>query len=73
MLDLSITVLFKWSIPGLFFIYLCSFLTTLYKILTLDFSGIQTRIVRIEGKETDHLFTANVQNRAFKVAVTSLE
>ena len=43
---------------GLFFVHFCSFQKQNLQKKTVDFSGIQTRIVRVEGKQTDHLTTA---------------
>ena len=42
---------------GLFFVHFCSFQKQNLQKKTVDFSGIQTRIVRVEGKQTDHLTT----------------
>ena len=42
--------------PGLFFVYFRSF-QTINRIKTVNFSGIRTRIVRIEGEHADHLTT----------------
>ena len=42
--------------PGLYFAYFQSF-QTIYRIKTVDFSRIRTRIVRIGGGKADHLTT----------------
>ena len=49
-------ILKKWDIPDLFFIYFRSFQTN-YRIKTVDFTGIQTQIVGVEGERADHLTT----------------
>ena len=46
----------KWAIHGLFLIIFCSF-QTIDRIKTVDFSGIRTRIVGVEGEHADHLTT----------------
>ena len=45
--------------PRHLFVYLRSF-QTIYRIKSVDFSGIRTRIVWIEGKHSDHLTTARI-------------
>ena len=39
------------------FVYFRHF-QTIYRIKTVDFSGIRTRIVRVEGEYADHFTTA---------------
>ena len=46
----------KWANPGLFLFIFVLFKHKLYK-KTVGFSGIQTRIVRVEGEHADHLTT----------------
>ena len=41
------------------FDYFCSF-QTIYRIKTVDLSGIRTQIIRVEGKHADHLNTTTV-------------
>ena len=50
-------LLFNWAISGLFLVVFVHF-KQLYRIKTIEFSGIQTRIVVVEGKHADHLTTA---------------
>ena len=52
--DLNNTNFFNWVNPGLFFAYFCSFETEFHREF-VDFSWIQTRIIRLEGKYADHL------------------
>ena len=42
------------------FIYFRSF-QTIYRIKTVDFSGIGTRIIGLEGKDADHFTTTTVR------------
>ena len=53
----------KWVVclflNGLFYLYVCSFLTILHNCLKLQTSPDRTQIVRIEGKHTKHLTTAS--------------
>ena len=43
--------------PASFFVYFCSFQTQNLQKKTVGFSGIRTRIVRVEGKHADHQTT----------------
>ena len=53
----------KRAIPGLFlFIF---FLQTIYRIKTLDFIRIRTRIVGVEDEHADHLTTTTAQEHVF--------
>ena len=45
---------FKMGHPRPLFVYFRSF-QTIYRIKTVDFSGIRTRIIGIEGEHADHL------------------
>ena len=44
----------KWPSPASFSIHFHSF-QTIYRIKTVDFSRIRTRIVGVEGEQADHL------------------
>ena len=46
--------------PRPLFVYFRSF-QTIYRIKTVDFSGIRTRIVGVEGEHADHLNTTTAQ------------
>ena len=46
----------KWSDPCLFFVYFRSFQQYFYRKI-VDFSGLQTRIVRAKCEPADHLTT----------------
>ena len=48
------------AIPCIFFVYICC-VQTFYTFITVDFSMIQTLIVRIEGERTDHLTTTTAR------------
>ena len=45
---------FYWANPGLCLVYYISFEHKFYGKI-VDFSGIRTRIVRVEGTHADHL------------------
>ena len=55
----------------LFLIYFRSF-QTIYRIKTVDFSVIRTRIVWVEGEQADHLTTTKAQ-ATFNSLVRNLE
>ena len=50
--------------PRPLIVYFRSF-QTIYRIKTVDFSGIRTRIVWAEGKHGNHLTTTTAQKRGF--------
>ena len=53
-------MLLKWAIPNLFLFISCNFYTIKPNLLhnkNVDFSGIRSRIVEIEGNLADHLTT----------------
>ena len=50
------TIIFKWANPGLLFLF-PSFQAQIFTEKNVGFSGIRTRIVRVEGEHSDHLTT----------------
>ena len=53
-------IFLKWAKPGLFFVYFVLFKHNITE-KTVDFSGIRTRIVGVEGKNADHFTTTTAQ------------
>ena len=67
----SDVLLKKVGQPGLFFVYFRSFQTQYYR-KTVDFNGIRTRIVGIEGKLADYLTTTTAQEFFYRTYCTYL-
>ena len=53
---------FKKGQPRNLFVYFRSFQTQILQKKTVSFSGIQTRIVRVEGEHADHLTTTTAHD-----------
>ena len=48
-----------WPYPASFYFYFLFFIQTAFRIKAAGSSGIQTLIVEVEGKHSDHLITAH--------------
>ena len=55
----------KWPFPAAFSFYVRCFQTVL-RDKTFDFSGIWTRIIKVEGEHTDHLTTTTTSPKWIK-------
>ena len=49
--------------PWPLFVHFCSFNNNFKEKMVVDFSGTPTRIVRVEGKLTDHLTITTAHNK----------
>ena len=58
------TLFFKWTKPGLFLFIFVLFKQKFY-IKTVGVSGIQTRIVGVEGEHADHFTTTTAKYLTF--------
>ena len=58
---------FNWAIPCIFFILFCYCQAILHNNKLVDFSGIRTRIVGVEGKHADRLTTTTIHNFFFRL------
>ena len=63
-------ILGKWTNPGLFFCLFLLFPNTNFTE-TVDFSGIRTWIIGVEGEHADHVTTTVAQLEPFMVAIHS--